>query len=475
MKNHKTVKDLLAREEGASMILLALLLVVLMGFAAFAVDAAAAWTVRRQGQSGADTGALAGALFTAERDKATAMQDAEEEIIRITYSTINPDMSFPDWQAEWASCADTTKPGEFTENHSSACISFTANLDKVRVKTPIVPWRTTFARVIGFDEIDTDAEAEVNTVYRAAGGVMPFGLPGSTANDAEICLKSGANPKNGGTCDGPDTGNFGFIDFTQFGNDGLGTTTKCSGGGTDRLARNIAQGVDHPLGTTSLFPATLRDDVTACNDGNFNARPYNVDTQTGNIAQVLMDGFVSGVDGLPGRLDRGSNQINIGTGSGQVSLDNTPLWTHLNANGISVCGTVTSHDDLIANCIDRSLNPGNYTLGVWNRGVIFNETIVDAPRFGWVPLFHENDLGAGNSNRTIKEFRPVYIQTTLWGCQAAGCTSYWDPGEPITTQPKKNDKLEAATAINLPKEMFPSSVTDTEPGTDNAVTYLLSK
>jgi len=467
---------LVAEEDGASMVVLALTLVVLMGFAAIAVDAAAAWALRRTDQSGADTGAVAGAIFTAERTKAQAMQDAEEEIIRITYSTINPDMSFTDWEAEWAACTDPAKPGEFTENHSSSCVSFNSNLSKVRVRTPIVPWKTTFARVIGFDEVQTFAEAEVDTVYRAAGGVMPFGLPGSTANDAEICLKTGANPKGGGTCDGPDSGNFGFIDFSQFGNDQLGTPTKCTGGGTDRLARNIAQGVDHPLGTTNVFPAPLRDDVAACNDGNFNSRPYNVDTETGNIAQVLYDGFVEGVDGLPGRLDRGTNQITIGTGSGQVSLDNTPLWTYLNGNGISVCGTVTSHDDLIDNCLDRTLNPGNYTAGVWKHGAIFADTILNAPRFGWVPLFHEDDLGAGTSNRTIREFRPVYIQTTLWGCNAGGCTTYWDPAEALVgDQPKKNDLIEAATAINLPREMFPSKVTDTEPGTDNSVSYLLSK
>ena len=51
------------------MILLALTLVVLMGFAAIAVDAAAAWALKRQDQSGADTGAVAGALFTVDRSK----------------------------------------------------------------------------------------------------------------------------------------------------------------------------------------------------------------------------------------------------------------------------------------------------------------------------------------------------------------------------------------------------------------------
>ena len=52
----RTPEALLRDEDGATVIILALLLVVLMGFAAIAVDAAAAWALKRRDQSGADTG-----------------------------------------------------------------------------------------------------------------------------------------------------------------------------------------------------------------------------------------------------------------------------------------------------------------------------------------------------------------------------------------------------------------------------------
>ena len=83
----------IGNEQGTTIIVVAMSLVVLMGFAAIAIDGAAAWALKRQDQSGADTGAIAGAIFTADRDKATAMQDAQDEIIRITYSTMTPDMT----------------------------------------------------------------------------------------------------------------------------------------------------------------------------------------------------------------------------------------------------------------------------------------------------------------------------------------------------------------------------------------------
>jgi hypothetical protein len=127
-----------------------------------------------------------------------------------------------------------------------------------------------------------------------------------------------------------------------------------------------------------------------------------------------------------------------------------------------------THDELIA-CLED-----NFVAGSWTAGVIFDEDIINEPRFGWVPLFHEATLGSGTTNLTIKDFRPVYIQTTLWGCNATSCDLYWDPAEGVTPGPN-NVRIEASTAINLPKAMLPTKVTDTEPGTDNAVVYLLSK
>ena len=64
------------------MILFALILVVLLGFAAVAIDGAAAWAQRRQNQSGADTGALAGGILIGDKPTGLALADATDEVIR---------------------------------------------------------------------------------------------------------------------------------------------------------------------------------------------------------------------------------------------------------------------------------------------------------------------------------------------------------------------------------------------------------
>ncbi len=449
------------REDGASVIILALMLVVLLSFAAIAVDAAAAWALHRQGQSGADTGAVAGALLMSDQpDPAQAMEDAETEVKRITYSTISPDMTPSEWAAAWSSCTDPGKPTEFTQTHSSDCVSFSSNLDRIRVHTPDVPWKTTFAAVMGFNEVQTSAIAEVSIVLDANGGVMPFGMPANAQGDTEICLKTGSNPKNVAPCDGPDTGNFGFLDITQFGNSALGTSTQCTGGGTDRLVRSIAQGVDHPLGTTPDPAAPSHSDRDACNDGHFTSGPYHLTTEPGNVAQALNDGYVDGVGTTPGRLDRGNNRTPV---RGHM-LDDEPLWDHLNTAGKDLCGwSISDHDDLI-DCLAA------YTVA---DGVIFNSDIIKAPRFGWVPLFHEATLGNGSTTLTIKEFRPVYIQTTLWKCNASGCDLEWNPGEGVSSG-SNNVEIEASTAVNIPPAALPQKVRDEGPGSSD-VSYLLSK
>ena len=464
-------------EEGTTIILVALSLVVLMGFAAIAVDGAAAWALKRQDQSGADTGAIAGALFTAGRSKATAMQDAQDEIIRITYATMTPDMPFSDWETEWGTCTDPGKPAEYTETLGSDCISFTDNLDQVRVTTPIVPWYTTFGRVIGFDRIDTRAVAEVNTDLVAPGGVLPFGMPGSAAGADQICLKSGSNPNGEPPCDGPTTGNFGFLNFTQFGNPDLGTAQDCNPD-VGTLIQAISTGIDHGLGTTPDPFAVPHEDRVACNDGNSNSQPYQVFTNTGNIAGSLDAGFA---DAGFGKLTKSGNTIDIAS----RMLDNTPLWDFLTDDGSSndgesfcdaVVGPITDHDEMEA-CL-AAYKTTTFPYFGWDEPpVLFSEDIINAARWGWVPLFHGTDLGAGTTALTIKEFRAVYIQTIFMDCTALTCNVIWDPGEPDTEpdDAKPNKGIEAATALQLPESSLPTAARLSMPGTDTQVQYLLSK
>jgi hypothetical protein len=476
-------------EKGTSLVLVALSLVVLLGFGAIAIDGAAAWALKRQDQNAADTGVLAGALQTSGVDKATAIQNATDEIMRITYINVNPDMDMAAWKAEWASCVDTNKPARFTEPGLSSdvglgaidCISFTDNLQDFRVITPVIPWDTTFGKVIGFDQIDTRAEAEVHVEFDIPGGVLPFGMPGGQTN-VEVCLKTGPNPNGVEPCDGPDQGNFGFLDFTQFGNDDFNTTKTCTGGGTSKIAGNIAQGIDHGLGTWDTHPSAgviANHDVAACNDGNFQAYPYQVDVETGNMSQVLDDGLADGVSGLDGKLEltTGQSQLKVrGT-----DLDNTPLWHYLTPNFKAACehpstGVAVGPDFKLDSATEMEDCLGTWTTG---DGVIFIQDIENAPRFGWVPVLWE-DFGPGTTTMTIRAIIPIYIQKTFWQCNATGCDLIWDPGEISTPQPG-GGRIEASTAFAIPTDAdfvplsLPTLIRESAPGTQGQVRLLLSK
>lgn len=455
------IKRFRDEESGTTLVVVMVSLVVLLGFAAIAIDGAASWSLRRQDQSAADTGVIAGAIFTAGKDKASAIADATTEVIRITYDTVGPDMTFAEWESKWTGCVDEAKPAIFTETGTSDCISFTANLNRVRVQTPDIPWKTSFAQLMGFDAVQTSAAAEVDTDLTGDGGVLPFAMPSSAAGSGEICLKTGSNPKTISPCDGPDTDNFGFLDYTIFGDPEEGVSAICNGGNS-RLENNIASGIDYPLGEAPSASAALNTDRDACTDGNFNAQPYNITTQTGNISHALDDGLVDVTGtGTPGRLRNSSNVLSV---RGHL-VDNTPLWAYLNSDGTALCGSVSDHDTLIS-CLSA------YTP---SDGVIFSEGVATSPRFGWVPLVYESALGPGNATVTVDDFQPVYIQTTFWGCNASSCAIEWDPGEAVPGPGANNILVEAATAIEIPKSALPEAIRNASPGTSGQIRYLLSK
>lgn len=451
-------------ERGATMMLVTISMVMLLLFGAFAVDLGAAWSQRRENQAAVDTAGVAGALQTRGVDQATAIALADTEIVRITYQSIAPNMTLAQWAAEWATCTDPAKGAEYTVTGSSDCISYTGSLSKIRVKTPLVDTNTTFAAIIGLDTLQTDAFAEVLIALKLDGNVLPFGLPGDAAGVEEICLKSGSNPNGIPPCDGPVTGNFGFLDISEYGNEEIPTVTQCTGDTNNRLARNTARGIDHPIVKTPPpgAAAPFRTDLAGCNSGNINYHPYSLMTDTGNKTGVLDAGFIDGIDGYPGRLDDPTAPFTYVQGG--KSFDDTPLSYYLNANGIAFCTGIVgvpaapplryTHDEMAA-CLDM-YNPAT-------DGILFEPTLQTAPRFGWVPLFYGTDLGAGNTTLNIREFRPVYIQTTFWKCNASNCDAIHDPQEPLGGTDMAisgNDAVEAVTAIQLPRLSLPTNILD---------------
>jgi hypothetical protein len=468
-------------ERGATLILVTLAFVVLLGFAAFAVDAAAARSQRRENQGGVDTAALSAIQLTADKLRAVAVADATDEVIRASYVSIAPGEypTLADWRAAWVSCTDAAKPAAYTITGASDCISFTAGLRRMRAHLPPVDWETTFGRVLGVDAIETGATAVVGVgLDSGIGATLPFGIPGGVANDGHLCLKTGPAPVSQDPCDGPATGNFQFLDITWFGFDpGFGTTNQCTGGTTTRLAANIAQGIDHALREAPAPASMPWLDRALCSDGNFSARPYTLTTETGSgKGAAMMDGLVDGItrpDGgtLPGRITQpGGAETTVGP---FTDIDDTPIWTFLNGTGRSLCGDPTDHDAVVA-CLE---DPANLAGGSWSRGVIFDEAIANAERFAWVPLFWDTVLGTGNTDHNIREFRPVYLQTTFWSCDAVDCRYIHDPAETLIVNPPitgSTPGISSLSAIQIPLGALPTSISvDGYPGSDGVLVYSL--
>ncbi len=508
-----------SEESGAVLVIVGLLMVVLLAFAAVAVDLGAAFVGRRTAQNAADIGVLAGALQTAGLPSNADDGDfsvlgpreaAEVEIRRIVdenYGTSDPD---------WAACSDPDRPAEFTiTGFDTPCISFTRSLQRIRVKVPVVRIPTGFARIVGIESIPVDAFAEATLEIDQSGDVLPFGVA-SLAPPTVACISDAPNAPQ--PCDGSDAGNFQRLDITLFGNASLGTTLDCNKDNRT-LATNIALGADHPLSDSG----GLSDDVE-CNAGpNFGARPQIINAQTGTPQGPLHDGMIGGVTFggtklFDGRLTDVANSAATVSLYGET-LDNTPLW-HFIAPGLTgipdSCRRASFDDSIDIDPGDGlpsnqhdwdsdlwdATNPEPAPIGETNESFehmarclrdyvaagsttdLFTVDAIDgdptnarfdlqrSPRWGYAPV---GTFGSGVSvPYTITAFAPIYIETLATRCNgASGCSATWNAGE--SPQGAFNQNIRAAVAFVIPLEALPDAVNDAAPGSSENLDYILTR
>ena len=283
-----------ANERRATIVLVALGLVFLMGMTAVAVDSGILFNDRRQQQSGADVGALAAIQFVkttlisgsatcnAEVDEDFAACRGAEEALDVIDGTLPGRYSAADWLA----CADAAMPAEFTQvSFLSPCINYTDNLQKVRVVLPGTDVDTAFARVIGFDSVRVGAFAEAGLDLNVSADVLPFAIgPRGASGDQACFLAQSSGNLDIDPCTSADEGNFGKLSLRLYGNTAVGTPEICSGGNAQRMSTNIILGSDHPLELVGTSPGVINDNINC---------PYitipvdEVLTWTGNAAGAL--------------------------------------------------------------------------------------------------------------------------------------------------------------------------------------------
>lgn len=478
------------RDRGATALIVALCLVVLLGFAALAVDATGlGYNERRQDQSAADVGALAAVQSAVTTNlgngcSGTPTQIARcngaSEAIEVANATLD-DPTLADW-SDASKC--TGVPAGFTATVVSPCVAFDSNMQRAWVKVPTIANETSIAKAIGINTITTSADAIAGTSWEPPGSILPFLLPGNAASGNYNCLKASANPNFGSCEDLPTVGNFGSADFLLYGNDFLGYTEKCSGDTNGRLVANIARGVDHPL---SLYDAATPgpEILEAANCPVFSAQPNAVNSQTG-IGSNLEQGLVYGGSAYAGAPYPGAIQDpsgytvrNAGGPKLAVIVDDEPLWDFLKTSLGPPCNSVNTPTEM-ETCLNwaKGQTPPN--------GEIFDNDLVTAARFGWVPELLEADF-TGNPYHIIG-YRPVYLDTTLYACTSAQCDIIHTPGvanigpscagvtdyrTTCGTPGAWNKDLAALTAWVLTQDIVPANAKTPPPGSGNQRNYNL--
>jgi Flp pilus assembly protein TadG len=499
-------------ERGVVLVLAAITLVTLLIFSSFAVDFGGAYNARRQDQSAADSAALAAG---------SPMLIANTQlVVGEVLDRLNANTNAGFTAADLNTCdgdTGTLPVVASVDGQNYNCVSFNAARTQVRVRVPPREYVTTFARLVGVDTIGHTAFAIAGTPPQGAfGGVLPFGVTAATGT-GHICLKTGPGPLDSAPCDGPTSGNFGYLNFAHFGNEQMGTPTSCSGQGTNRIPANIAQGVDHDLSLYGVPPHGNTSVIDHQSCGAV-AGPNAADTNTGATPNIVGNGLHSGTnfyDNEPARLRRRAPvtpDYFQWTNLGPYNLDDNPLWafippglTHLNANIPESCeygvfvgpngelpNMARLPSGLQAHLAGRSTNDRmllllsrcirHYETGTWSNGGYSDSRtaprcgagacddpvfarddafpgqvadIQQTPRFGYVPVLVETNFPPGASSPVrFARFRAIYIQRV---CIGQPCAIEFDPGVGMSSS-SADPRATGFTAFAFPDDMLPFEI-----------------
>ena len=493
-------------DRGASAILVALSAVVLVGFAALAVDSGVLFSDRRQQQSAADGGALAAVQFartqiTADCSGSGASLAAcrgAEEAIAVVNGTLNNRYS----DADWAACTDpNTLP--FSSSLSS-CISYINDgLQEARVLLPGTDVNTPFGGVIGTSSARVGALAHAKADVGQSADILPFAVGPTGAGQAQSCLFAQSTAQlDISPCEASDSGNFGKLDLSIYGNSTLGTAEQCGNANPQgKMAVNIAVGADHPLEEAPETTGTV-EEIGNC---PVITNPVdNIPTQTGNARQGLTEGLFQSISNpsLEGRLrckdgDAGEPPNKTSAvceyfwnhPSIPETIDDTPLWDFIDSSN-DLVGTSCPTSGIA----DRAAMEACLT--AWKglgspSNPLFIESIQTAPRFAAVPIL-DTDPSGGSGDYDIIDFKPVYLETVYMNCTANSCDTIHSPGEDNPAPPgcpdpvtplishcgvggSGNPLIQALTSFVLDLDMLPNSIRDNFPGQPGTIVFNLSK
>jgi hypothetical protein len=479
-------------ERGASALVVAGSLVLIMGIAAVTIDVGANFNNRRGSQTAADTAAMAGALSFEEPVEAVT------EVLTFARSNLDVTYSNADWATLWTSCTDSDRPANFFPMPRPAgwgggtvdCISQSVNEIRVRIPDQLID--TSFGQVLGVAEMRANAAAVATLRPRVGSGLLPFAVRGGETS-GEICLQTSSGGTAVPPCDGPAQGSFGTVISPWFGNDELGTTPRCNSLSA-LIDDNIARGLDHFVGVyenpgwsypqTGTVPA---NNTTRASDANVDECSVSggvavasdgvpIDTllvDTGNVANAVTAGLATGGGGsYTPLLQQAGPFRQVRSGSATLQLNNVPLWNHLlpgNAGGIAACNsasisslpTIDQKNTAMNACLAAAASSGN---------VIFRDTIENSPRFAWAPQMWFTSLGSGQRFNPVYQYRQVYLAGSFMNCSGTTCGIVFYPGDgssPLCDAQGPNCRtitINQQTAFLIPTTATSNAVRNSFPG-----------
>lgn len=377
-------------DRGVVAIIVAISAIALFGIGALAVDLGNMYAQRRSSQLTADLAALAGGqgLTDATRARCLAKQYVEKNLVGTdaypTGSDWDYDGDLNNGEIQIFDASGDEIPGGPS---TPGCVS-AGGTSAIKLKV-IIPRRAVqfgLAGVLGFSRSSVNASATV-TLRTPAGITLPFGLSVSAASAGLVCLKSGSASISDPDCAGGTTGNYGTLDIPR----------TVASQNSKQVDYNIKYGADHGL---KKYSGAVAPNQTCANTGNGSptmpgaiaddnppypdsALPNCILTEPGVADQ--QDAFIDGkFDGTnKGRLAPAPTGHSTGTIAGRTDVDNDSFLHYL-------IGSPNPLNLTSANQIDQS--------------------IINCPRFGIVPVFNVTAFGPGKKYFPIVGFRAVYIE-----------------------------------------------------------------
>ena len=449
------MSDALKRDDrGATALVIAGSMVLIMGILAVAIDVGFGQAERRIDQTGADAAALAGSLELVISDEPDGLVAALDRVYEIVDTNLGRTVDY----ALWAGCSDAnalfyTTLSDLGASNGSNCVSLSEDFNSFRVRIPDQVLDTYFAPVIGSNSVSVNAaaEAERNAEF-GGGGNVPFFVQNGTPVGELLCIKADTNTQPEESCGDPDSGNFGDFEAYFYGPVGGDLSTICNEGQTPKpLARAIALGIDHELSRFAPFPGgTERLNGGWCPEIPGPLLPNTIQPGSGYSAADVTNGLVKGESwpgsqSFPGRLRRDDSAVTAqDLGSASIfgfDIDNRPLWDYIDislADATTTPGCLYFADPMhqghvptapasdvettynerraaLLNCLSEADANDVRILSV-DRELDGVFDILETPRLGAAPqIWKSGPPDNNNEHMPIMGLRPVFIDSLFAG------------------------------------------------------------